>query len=191
MRQAAAGWRAALRGFGAGAASALAGRHATVLLPALLCGMLAALVALELADAGEAMPPAPPAAAPSRAAPPAPPAAVKLPALAAYAEVMQRPLFSASRQPPPPEVGQDLLGKSGSFVLLGIVLAPDDKAVLIQHGHPVEIARLKEGQAVEGWTLLSILPDRITLQHGASEVELKLRDRAAGSGTKRPPPPRG
>lgn len=183
MIRAAAGGRIALRALGAGAALVLAGRHATALALAALCVVLAATVGLELAGGGEAATAALPAvAAPASAALPAPPASFKLPPLASYAEVTERPLFTATRRPRPPEAGQDLLGKSSGFVLLGIILAPDDKAVLVQHGHPAEIARLKEGQAVEGWTLQSILPDRITLQHGATEVELKLKDRPGPPG---------
>jgi general secretion pathway protein N len=193
MIRAAPDWRVAARALGAGLARRLAGRHATALALGALCVVLAAIIGLELAGGGDAATASPPAvAAPPPAALPSPPAAFKLPPLATYAEVTRRPLFSATRQPPPPEAGQDLLGKSSSFVLLGIILAPDDKAVLIQHGHPAEIARLHEGQAVEGWTVQSILPDRITLQHGASEVELKLRDRPGTPGLPGAPrPPRG
>jgi general secretion pathway protein N len=175
------GRRAGPRGLAAAAAAALpTGRRATAAALAGLLLMLAGIIALEVSRADPAPTARPAAPAPAPAPPPARAAAFKLPPLATYAEVTERPLFSATREPPPPEAGQDLLGKSSGFVLLGIVLAPEDKAVLIRHGH--EIARLKEGQAVEGWTVRSILPDRITLQHGASEVELKLKDRPGTSG---------
>lgn len=166
-------------------------RNGAALLLVGVCCALATILALELAgDRGTAaaLPPAAPAAA--LPALPPPPAAFKLPPITAYAEVTERPLFSSTRQPPPVEAGQDLLGKSGSFVLLGIVLSAGGRAALVQHGHPVEIARLGEGQTVEGWTVQSILPDRIVLQHGATEVELKLKDLpgAPGPGPARPTP---
>jgi general secretion pathway protein N len=193
---AARGRRTGWRGRGAGVGLALAGRRGAVVALVALSLLSAGIIAVELSGGSDRAPSALPAAvaAPVPAALPKPPTSFKLPPLATYAEVTQRPLFSATRQPPPPEAGQDLLGKSNSFVLLGIILTPDERAVLIRHGHPAEIARLKEGQAVEGWTVQSILPDRITLQHGASEVELKLKDQpgnAGAPGMPRPPQPRG
>ncbi|MGO8914491.1 MAG: hypothetical protein ACLQJR_01125 [Stellaceae bacterium] len=170
-------------------AVALADRRGAALLLGALCGGLAVLVATELAGAPDASTTAPsPAAATTPPLPPLP-AAFRLPPLASYAEVAERPLFSATRQKPPAEPGQDLLGKSGSFVLLGVVISEAGRAALVQHGHPVEIARVSEGQAVEGWTVQSILPDRVVLEHGATEYELKLKDvPAAAPGTPRPPP---
>jgi general secretion pathway protein N len=166
------------------------GRRGATLLLGVLCCALATIVVLEIGSgAGEATSPSL-SAAPLPPLPPLP-AAFSLPPLARYAEVAERPLFSATRQRPPAEAGQDLLGKSSSFVLLGVILSERGRAALVQHGHPSEMARVTEGQAVEGWTVQSILPDRILLQHGATDVELKLKDLPPVPSAARPPPPRG
>jgi len=191
----AAAVRDALAGAWRVAATALAGRATVAALLAAVCAMLAGAVWIEIAGAVDdpAAPAAAPAAAPPLALPPAR-ATFALPPFTAFAEVAERPLFSATRQPPPAEAGQELLGKSSSFVLLGIILSEEGKAALLRHGQQAELARLKEGQVVEGWTVQTILPDRIVLQHGATEVELKLKDHPAAPATphlQRQPIPRG
>jgi general secretion pathway protein N len=172
-------------------AVSLAGQRGAALLLALLCCALAAIIAIELGgDAGGAATPSLDAA-PARPLPPLP-AAFGLPPLSSYAEVAERPLFSATRRRRPEEAGQDLLGKSSSFVLVGVVISQAGRVALVQHGHPGELARLGEGQAVEGWAVQSILPDRVVLQHGATEYELKLKDLPAAPGAPHAPPkPRG
>ncbi|HXZ02418.1 MAG TPA: hypothetical protein VEI03_20655 [Stellaceae bacterium] len=183
---------ARLRQARAAIAVSLAGRRGAALLLAGLCCALAAIVAVELGgEAGEGAPP-PLAAAPPRPLPPLP-AAFDLPPLASYGEVVERPLFSPARRRPPEAAGQDLLGRSNSFVLVGVIISGAGRVALVEHGHPGEMARLAEGQTVEGWTLQSILPDRVVLQHGATEYELKLKDLPATAipGAPHLPKPRG
>jgi hypothetical protein len=117
----------------------------------------------------QAMPPA--AAKPSAAK-----GAPALPPISAYAEVTERPLFSPSRQPAPPEAAQEDLGNSSAFTLLGIVISEGERMALIEHGKPGVIARLKEGQAVEGWRVQTIEADRVILEHGGTQQPLKLKD---------------
>lgn len=179
----------------AAVAVSMANRRGAALLLAGLCCALATIIAVEFSgEASERAPP--PAAASLRSLPPLP-AAFGLPPLASYAEVAERPLFSAARRRPPEAAGQDLLGKSNSFVLVGVIISKAGRVALVQHGQSGELARLGEGQAVEGWTLQSILPDRVVLQHGATEYELKLKDlptsatSPTAAGTPRPVKPRG
>ena len=166
----------------------LATRRGMALVLVALCLALGAIIYAELGPARDATPAAPAAAAAGDPAPALPPqpSSFTLPPIETYAEVAQRPLFSPTRQPPPPEAAQDALGKSSGFALIGIIIVEDGRIALIQHGRPPVLARLKEGQVVEGWTVQSILPDRVMLQHGATEHELKLRDRPAQP---RQPPP--
>lgn len=158
------------------------GRGVALVLGA-LCLALGATLYREL-DGASRPPVAAPAAAPAAAAPlPPEPAAAALPPLGAYADVVQRPLFAPTRRPPPPEAAQDLLGAAEGFALLGTVIADDRRSALIRYGRPPRLARLGEGQAVEGWTVRTILPDRVLLEHGATRRELTLRDRPGA-----PPP---
>jgi general secretion pathway protein N len=117
--------------------------------------------------------------------------ASNLPPIDAYAEVVKRPLFSTTRQPPPPAAAQDSTGKS-SFVLIGIVISQSERTALIQAGRGATIARLREGQTVDGWTVQSIAADRVTLERGGVRQELKLKNQPTTGRPNPPaPPPRG
>jgi general secretion pathway protein N len=161
----------------------------------LLCALCAAL-GYTIYDELDALAPIGPAAAlpgtlPA-AAPPVPrapePAVFTLPPLDRYAEVVQRPLFAPTRQPPPPETVQDNQTKSSSFTLAAIIISGQGKVALIQHGKPPVLARLSVGQSVDGWTVQSVLPDRVVLERAAVLQELKLKDKP-GAGVVTPPRP--
>src|SRR5579872_4886670 len=150
-------------------------------------GRVLSLVMLSLALAGIISfeldgPTAEPTTLPSLAAAPMAtnalpaPATVPLPPITTYAEVTRRPLFSPTRQPVSPNVAQESLGDATSFILMGVVISEGGRTALIQHEHPVIMTRLREGETIEGWVVRSILPDRVALQHGATQEELKLKD---------------
>jgi len=155
------------------------GYRGLVLLLTGLCVLLAMVIWRETGGADTASAPPstiaqamPPAAAP----PPAAKSAPALPPMSAYAEVTERPLFSPSRQPAPPEAAQEDLGNSSAFTLLGIVISEGERMALIEHGKPGVVARLKEGQAVEGWRVQTIEADRVILEHAGTQQPLKLKD---------------
>jgi general secretion pathway protein N len=95
--------------------------------------------------------------------------------LETYAEVTERPLFSPSRRSPPPQLAQGKQTDAGGLVLSGIILTSDARVALVQSGKTAPAKRLTEGQEIEGWSVQSILPDRIVLRRGATEHELKLK----------------
>ena len=156
----------------------MAGHRGIVWLLTALCLVSAAVIWRETGGSGESgvvsagsAPVAQPSARPAAAKP-----AAGLPPMSAYAEVTERPLFSPSRQPAPPAAAQDDLGNSSSFTLLGIVITQGERIALIRHGQPAIVARLKEGQAVEGWRLQAIEADRVILEHAGTQQPLKLKD---------------
>jgi general secretion pathway protein N len=174
----------------------LATRPGVALLLSVLCLAFGMVIYYELGVAGDKAPQAPMPAVGGTVPPlPPQPASSSLPPIDSFAEVTRRPLFSPTRQPPPPEAVKDTQGNANNFALLGIVISNGARVALIEYGRPPALARLQEGQAVEGWTLQSILPDRVVLQHGASEQqEVKLKDRAGQPAQPRqpgaaPPPP--
>ena len=111
-----------------------------------------------------------------------PQAGTSLPPVEAYKEVTQRPLFSSTRHPQA-ETTQQNSGKAGALSLVGTIITGNSRTALIRHGNSGALARLSEGQKVEGWTLQSIQTDRVTLLGGGTRQELKLKDQG--------PPPEG
>jgi type II secretory pathway component PulC len=155
-----------------------------------LCAALAVVVYREL---GGVAAPAPPAVENAGAAPRTPSASLpasgfKLPSLDSLAEVSQRPLFSSTRRPPPPEVAGDAFGPASGFALVAVIISDTGKVALIQHGRPPALSRVTEGQTVEGWAVQSISPDRVTIEHGGAQHELKLKDRTPPQPPVAPPP---
>ena len=100
-----------------------------------------------------------------------------LPRLAVFAGVTERPLFSASRRPPPPQASQEAIKEAGTLALEGVILSKADRLALISHGQPPALSRVPEGQEVEGWTVVEIRPDGIVLHRDATRQELRLRDK--------------
>jgi general secretion pathway protein N len=164
----------------------LATRSGIALLLAVLCLVLAVVVYHELAGT-ESQVAAGPGPVVAGGAPPLPPQPVFAPLapFETFAEVIRRPLFSPTRQPSP-EAVKETQGNA-NFALLGVIISDDGKIALVQHGRPPAMTRLTEGQAVEGWTVQSILPDRVMLRHGATEQEIKLKDRPAQPAQPRQP----
>ena len=155
----------------------LSSQHRIGVILAALCLGLGALATTELGDTrapGPNQPPPAPAAKPASAG--AAPA-FSLPPLQRYAVVTERPLFSPDRKPP--QHTAETAGAWSSFVLAGIIITPQSREALIAHGKPQAIAHLQEGQALEGWTITSIYPDRVVFRDGVDEHELRLTPKAA------------
>ena len=100
--------------------------------------------------------------------------------LQSFSVVTERPLFAQTRRPSA-RGSDDTLGPWSSFTLAGIIISPTAREALILHGQPPTVVHLQEGQDVEGWTVTSILPDRIVLRGGDAEHELKLLDKQGPS----------
>jgi general secretion pathway protein N len=144
---------------------------------AALCGVLLWLVGAELKAPSAELPlPADRAAPPTGNALPAEPGFVPR-SFDAYAQVTQRPVFSPTRRPPA-ETAPPVL-QPGELVLAGIVGTEAERTALVLYGQPLKPVRLKEGQTVGGWTVRSILPDRILVEAAGTTRELRLRETSA------------
>ena len=158
------------------------GSHRLVIgLLALLCVALAGVAIDELTGSGApTQEPAGTGAMPqSKLEAPAP--SFSLPALAGFASVSQRPLFSPDRRPAANSA--DNSGAWSSFALAGIIITPQSREALVSHGKPPTIAHVVEGQTIEGWTVNAIYPDHVVFSDRLTEHELRLIDKGA------PPPP--
>jgi hypothetical protein len=155
------------------------GEAAAVLAAAALCAVLASLVGNELAAPLAGLPPVAPRAptettAGSGAA--ARPSFALRP-IEAYAEVVARPIFSSTRRPA--QESAQALAASDDLVLVGIVAAADARSAIILHGQPLKAVRLAEGQSIDGWTVRSILADRVVIENAGAVREMKLLEKSA------------
>jgi len=148
---------------------------------AVLCVALSVVVYAELTQDGRAradsaasvLAKAPSAAANQAGAP------FALPPIDSYGEVTARPLFSPTRRAPPLQAGQRGSLESASLVLTGVIVVGDDRTALVQEVKSPKPTRLKEGQEIQGWTVQSILPDRIVIRRGSEEQEVRFHEEPA------------
>ena len=126
--------------------------------------------------------PAPLAADPGPADTPglAVPTAGRVAAAAAAHEIVDRPLFFASRRPVPPEPPAVAAAKPEpvpplDFALVGTILTGSSRVALVKPDKTASV-ELALGQLVGGWTISAIDADRIMVRHGATEQLVGLRD---------------
>ena len=138
---------------------------------------LDALAATELGDAPGTARDQPPPAAAGKTPATNTAATFTLPPLQRFGMVTERPLFSPDRKPP--QHTDDTAGAWSSFVLSGIIITPQSREALVLHGKPQAVAHVQEGQALEGWTVAAIDPDRVVFRDGPNEHELRLTPKTA------------
>jgi len=172
-------------------------------LPSLLAGAIAAvllvMVLSQWAYVGAPVAtPVPPAAAGSSALPASQAMAAISLDPAKEAIVLERPLFSPTRRPPPPPppTPDPATADSAStkpsapqpppmnFILVGIVRDATSSLAMLQPANGQKVLSLRAGQALDGWTLVSIGIDSASFRNGAAERALTLDFRRAA-----PPPP--
>jgi hypothetical protein len=98
--------------------------------------------------------------------------------LRSFAEVTERPLFSSSRRPSEKETSK-VADQPLSATLAGIVISSSSSSIVITHGDPPVLMRLKQGDQIDGWLVRSIEPARVLLQRrDGLEQQIKLHDAA-------------
>ena len=112
------------------------------------------------------------------AAAPLPPVAeadLALPPLAAFAATLERPLFSATRSPPPRGAVESAGGLVlGRYRLTGVMIARDHTAVLLRPAAGGKVIRLVQGQELDGWKVVAITADHIVLSAEGREQKIAL-----------------
>jgi hypothetical protein len=100
-----------------------------------------------------------------------------MPPLSDYSEVVARPLFSSTRKPSPPQSTAANPSEATNLILVGTILG-ETRHALIRHRQTSSVVeRIVEGQNVDGWTVESILSDRVVLRRATSRFELKANDK--------------
>lgn len=100
-----------------------------------------------------------------------------------YAVVVERPLFTADRRPPPdvpeeaaPEPAADL--SLDKVDLNAVLITPQESLAWVRDASSQEVRRVRPGEEVEGWAVRDILPDRVVLERQGDTNTLILRDYA-------------
>jgi hypothetical protein len=146
--------------------------------------------------------PATPAPVPERALSANPLWAIPLTALSGTRD---RPIFSASRRPPPPAVAPAATAKAPvapkpqeperpKFSLVGTIASGDEGFGIFLDQSTREALRLKIGEDYQGWRLRSVQGREATLEKDQQAVILALPQPGAGQavsefGNEVPPPP--
>jgi len=134
--------------------------------------------------------PRPELAPPSSAPPielPAPLPEFSLPPLDRFAATTRRPLFLATRRPVEPEQTDTQVAPKPAapldVIVSGVIISEEGRFALVQRRGSSETLRLAKGDSVDGWTVRSILSDRVVFGRDEDTEEVELRDRS--------PPKRG
>lgn len=166
-----------------------------LLLLAATAAVLAAVVLLERVDWPEAQ--RPDAAAQAPAAPSGEP--VRLNPLAGLAQqsfpaVLERPLFNPGRagrlpepppppppvaeEPPPPPPPEPQGPGAADFTLVAVSSGPSGKVAALRVAATGDVVYAREGQPVDGWTVLAIDDRSVVIGADGSGTEFKLFDSA-------------
>jgi len=117
--------------------------------------------------------------------------------LASLRETVERPLFNQSRAPKPkPESVQQVEAKEeepqaspADFTLLGVVIANNDKTVLLRLNKTDEVLRLTAGQSFSEWRLTGVQPRSVVIENGELSFPLKLFEQPSEPSAFRDNPP--
>lgn len=107
---------------------------------------------------------------------------LQAPPISVYGEIVDRPLFSDTRRPPPqdtPVASRRADQMSTQWKLTGVVSARDESYVLLQGTRNRQTMHLQKGQLIDGWRIADIGIDYVSLTSGNDTVILELRAEAA------------
>jgi len=105
------------------------------------------------------------------------------PPLAAYHAISARPLFFSKRRPPPPYVPETGGGrkplpphKAGKprAQLSGVISIGNQRYALLKGGKNKGTRRVRVGEEIDGWMVVSIEKDKLVLRNGTETESLLL-----------------
>ncbi len=155
------------------------------LLLLLLCAGLGWLVNEELR--GELWPRRPPTvqvARPATVEAPKPLPRFALPEVVQFEATTERPLFLPTRrriepeEPPAPEAAPapEVKKPPLEVVVSGVIMAESRQFALVRRQAGGETLRLAKGDTIDGWTVGSVLPDRVVFRRDEESKEVELKD---------------
>ena len=93
-----------------------------------------------------------------------------------FAAIVERPLFSPSRQPRSMQTSAApaVSAPSVDFSLFGVVIGTDEAVAVVKPDAGGNPMRVKQGEQISGWTVARIEPDRVLVRRDVLERELLL-----------------
>lgn len=92
-----------------------------------------------------------------------------------FVEIVQRPLFSPTRQPAPQgEVTLETAGSELDLKLVGVIISSGEEIALVAPRNGSTLIRLSEGDRFQGWTLEAIEPHRVTFRRDDVSEHIEL-----------------
>lgn len=105
-----------------------------------------------------------------------------LPPLSALPETTRRPLFEPSRRPPARGPGVPLAAVDpalalGRYRIDGVVVSDADRIAMVTDVTQGTLLTLREGHRLEGWQVLSVRLDGVTLEQGGDRLSIPVGTR--------------
>ncbi len=100
------------------------------------------------------------------------------PGIAAFSEIMERPLFIAGREPPPEPVAvQGVSGRLSPLLLRleGVAITPAARIAVVRDLSSKKMLQLATGMKHQGWELTAISDNAATFRRGDESHELTLK----------------
>lgn len=100
------------------------------------------------------------------------------PGIAAFSEIMERPLFMAGREPPPESIAAPLAAaklKPLRLQLEGVAITPEAKIAVVRDLSSNKMLHLSTGKKHKGWELISVTDTVATFKLGEQSHELTLK----------------
>ena len=89
-----------------------------------------------------------------------------------YAAIMAHPIFAPDRAPPPAEA--EASGNLNGYEVLGTAIAGKAAAAAILRDSGGEMTRVKVGEDIDGWKLVSIAPDELVFDRNGERRSLTV-----------------
>ncbi len=108
---------------------------------------------------------------------------LELPPIEQFAAIVERPIFTATRRTARAQpVARSAPAASGGLILgryqvIGVVVAPGNRLVLLKRLGGAETIRLKEGEEIDGWTLVDVTRNEVVLESGGRREKIEIRDK--------------
>ncbi len=105
------------------------------------------------------------------------------PPIEQFSAIVERPIFTATRrtarrQPVAPSAPASSAGLIlGRYQVVGVVVTPGNRRVLLKRVGGAETIRLKEGEEIDGWTLVNVTRDDVVLESGGRREKIEVRDK--------------